>query len=82
VAADCRARCVDGADLGVAEHTGTIANADPRCPVHGELDSVQDYIAALEKVAMAAVPVAGVNHPGARAYERLSVALAELKELD
>jgi malonyl CoA-acyl carrier protein transacylase len=54
MAADCRARCVDGADLGVAEHAATIANADPRCPVHGNPDAVARYIAALERVAQLA----------------------------
>lgn len=81
MATDCEARCVDGADLGVAEHAATIANADPRCPVHGDPDAVVRYIAALERVAQAARGAEA--DPDTRMWTALRTPLqAALAELD
>lgn len=40
--------------------------------------ALEARLVQLERVAELARPVAGVNHPGAAAYERLAAALAEL----
>jgi len=83
MAADCRARCVDGADLGLSEYAGIIADVDPRCPVHGDDPLVvQDYIAALEAVTRAARPiVADRSLIGDPAVMALRDALAELERM-
>lgn len=86
MAADCQARCVDGADLGspVPGTDHMIAHADPRCPVHGDPDAVARYIAALERVAQAAHEAVRQTersrHSGA--VIRLGAALAELDKED
>ena len=85
MAADCRARCVDGADLGspVPGTDHIIAHVDPRCPVHGDDPLVvQDYIAALEAVTRAARPiVADRSLIGDPAVMALRDALAELERM-
>lgn len=87
MAADCRARCVDGADLGAdLAYARMIANVDPRCPIHGEPDAVMAYVSALEKVAETARDgMAGLESGDLdmeAVYDRITDALAELKELD
>lgn len=85
MAADCRARCIDGADLGspVPGTDHMIASADPQCPVHGDPEAVMAYIAALEKVArIARHQVSTIADERDPADDMLYAALCELEELD